>query len=197
MARPTELTAHRRRPRASASRAHRRRLDRQGGGGPRCARIPDTTDVLALYEVNMDSRATAQGTDGCAATPWSARGGLSESRATGSRPYPAAPTARPSGPTAAASRQPRRHPRAGARQGIVIAGDIQGESPRHRAAHDQDPPADRVGRQGQGDGHRLVAQRPDARPRGSGAGRGEPRLQDRIEELEAGSGDSSEEGWRG
>ena len=70
-------------------------------------------------------------------------------------------------PAPPAAGQPRRHPRAGARQGHHHRRRHPGEPARHRAAHHQDPAADRLGRQGPGDGHRLVAQRPDADPAAS------------------------------
>ena len=84
-----------------------------------------------------------------------------------------------------AAGQPRRHPRAGARQGHHHRRRHPGEPARHRAAHHQDPAADRLGRQGPGDGHRLVAQRPDAqRRREQTWPRRTAELRERIEELE-------------
>ena len=75
---------------------------------------------------------------------------------------------------ASAAGQPGRHPRAGARQGHHHRRRHPGEPARHRAAHHQDPAADRLGRQGPGDGHRLVAQRPDAQRQPAGAAGREP-----------------------
>src|SRR5829696_7612393 len=67
-----------------------------------------------------------------------------------------------------------RYPRAGPGQGHRHRRGHQGKSARHRAAHNQDSTARSVGRQGPGDGHRLVAERSDAEYERTRAGRGKP-----------------------
>ena len=155
-------------------------------------RIPDTTDVLALYEVQVDEDGDLRATGGCAATRAACPGRTEMTEASDAGAHVAAVRrtgrrARPCGRRAAG--EPRRHPGAGARQGHHHRRRHPGEPARHRAAHDQDPAADRLGRQGQGDGHRLVAQRPDAE---HAASRGSPtrtaELRERVEELELESG---------
>ena len=127
-------------------RAHRRRLDGPGRGR---RGTPHPGHHRRAGALRGDRRQGASwGTDGCGATP-----AVSPGR-TDVRGLPAtadAPALLPRdgehliGPRAG---QPGRHPRAGAGQGHHHRRRHQGEPARHRAADDQDPAADRLGRQG-------------------------------------------------
>ena len=76
-------------------------------------------------------------------------------------------------------------------KGIIIAGDIRVNLLDIELLTIKIRLLDRLGRQGPGDGHRLVAQRPDAERRASRSLADENRqLRERIEALEAGGGRS-------